>query len=61
MLEVEGLSRSGGSYTLEDRHSHAAAWGLHQEIGRGASNEPWQASGTASAHVLQYDITYTTK
>jgi microcystin degradation protein MlrC len=33
VLEVEVISRSDGRYLLEDPHSHAAAWGLRQEMG----------------------------
>jgi microcystin degradation protein MlrC len=32
-LEVERIHRSDGRYELEDRHSHAAATGLRQEMG----------------------------
>ncbi len=33
-LEVERISRSDGRYRLEDAHSHAAASGLQQDMGR---------------------------
>jgi microcystin degradation protein MlrC len=33
-LTVEKLSQSDGRFTLEDRHSHAAASGLQQDMGR---------------------------